>query len=407
MKKICVTLLAIIISFTVIAQVPQSISYQAIIRNSSNQLITNQGVGGKISILEDSISGTVIYSETHFLTANQNGLVSFEIGKGNVILGNFSSINWAKHKYFVKTEIDPTNIIGTNYTISSTSQLLSVPYALCAGSVSLSSPNGDNYNYTVDDYGNISFTKANASSQEKLIERLTYVFNNLESTNYVHSSDSLMNEYLGIYNYDCSGFVCEFAIKKCLSDHYQDLYNHKASSRPLAKDFYSYFRDTILGTLYDPNNIATCTKQNQYWEVFTDIDSLRKGDLIIVKYSEDWCIAENYSSTGHVMVAWGAAIQDSNNPDDYIIKIYDSSSSGHSNDSRDGALTASINGSGIGIGYMIFKASSLASHRPIQYKWNMTSTMYYKSYSTYYNSSDPQDERSHDRLEGIIFARPL
>ena len=407
MKRIFIILFAIFFSITLFAQIPQSISYQSVIRNSSNQLIVNQGVGCKISILVDSITGSAIYSETHLLTTNQNGLITCEIGKGNVQTGSFSSIEWAKHKYFVKTEIDPTSITGTNYTISGTSQLLSVPYALCAGSVAFSSPNGDNYNYTVDNYGNISLTKANATPHEKLVERLTYIFNNLESTKYVHSADSVMNEYSGIYNYDCSGFVCEFAIKKCLPNQYQDLYAHKVSSRPLAKDFYQFFRDTILGTSYDGNIISTCTNQDQYWKVFTDVDSLRKGDLIIVKYSEDWCVAEGNTSTGHVMVAWSSAIQDESNPDDYIIKIYDSSSSGHSNDSRDGFPSASIDGSGVGIGYMVFKASSLASHRPIQYLWNMSSSMYYRSYSTYYNASDPAEERSHDRLEGIIFARPI
>jgi hypothetical protein len=42
----------------------------------------------------------------------------------------FQNIDWATGPYFVKTETDPAG--GNNYSISSTEQLLSVPYALYA-----------------------------------------------------------------------------------------------------------------------------------------------------------------------------------------------------------------------------------------------------------------------------------
>jgi uncharacterized protein (TIGR02145 family) len=57
--------------------------------------------------------------------------VSIEIGEGTSPTGNFSTINWGNGSYFLKTETDPNN--GSNYTISGTSQLLSVPYALHSG----------------------------------------------------------------------------------------------------------------------------------------------------------------------------------------------------------------------------------------------------------------------------------
>lgn len=110
------------------AQTPQKMSYQSVIRNNSGVLVTNINVGIKISILQGNISGTVVYSETHLVLTNTNGLASLEIGGGNVVSGNFATVNWSNGPYFVKTEIDTTG--GTNYTISGTSQLLSVPYAL-------------------------------------------------------------------------------------------------------------------------------------------------------------------------------------------------------------------------------------------------------------------------------------
>jgi hypothetical protein len=113
-----------------LAQAPSRMSYQAVVRNSSNTLVVNQPIGMRVSILQSSVTGAVVYSETHTKTTNTNGLVSIEIGAGTPTTGTLSSINWANGPYFIKTETDAAG--GTNYTISGTSQLLSVPYALHA-----------------------------------------------------------------------------------------------------------------------------------------------------------------------------------------------------------------------------------------------------------------------------------
>jgi hypothetical protein len=111
-----------------VAQSPEKMSYQAVVRNSGNQLVTNQAVGIKISILQGTVTGTAVYEETQATTTNTNGLVTVEIGEGTAISGTFSAIDWANGPYFVKIETDPAG--GTNYNITGTSQLLSVPYAL-------------------------------------------------------------------------------------------------------------------------------------------------------------------------------------------------------------------------------------------------------------------------------------
>ena len=127
MKESLLLLLLLIgkISF---AQAPQKMSYQAVIRNTSGALVTSTSVGMKISILQGSATGTVVYSETQTASTNANGLVSLEIGSGTVVTGTFAGINWGNGTYFIKTQTDPTG--GTNYTIVGSSQLLSVPYAL-------------------------------------------------------------------------------------------------------------------------------------------------------------------------------------------------------------------------------------------------------------------------------------
>jgi len=130
MKRIITICAAILMIASVYAQSPEKMSYQAVIRNSSNALVTNTNVGMQISILQGSASGSAVYTETQTPTTNGNGLVSLEIGTGTVLSGNFSTINWANGLYFIKIETDPTG--GTSYTITGTSQLLSVPYALHA-----------------------------------------------------------------------------------------------------------------------------------------------------------------------------------------------------------------------------------------------------------------------------------
>jgi len=116
------------------AQSPEKISYQSVIRNAGDQLVTNQSVGMQISILQGSSGGTAVYVEQQTTTTNANGLVSIEIGTGTVQSGDFTTIDWANGPYFIHTETDPAG--GTNYTITGTSQLLSVPYALHAKTAS-------------------------------------------------------------------------------------------------------------------------------------------------------------------------------------------------------------------------------------------------------------------------------
>ncbi len=130
MKKIFILLSFISFASFAFAQAPSRMSYQAVIRNATNNLIVGSPVGMQISILQGSASGPSVYVETQTPTSNTNGLVTIEIGGGVVVSGNFSTINWAGGPYFIKTETDPTG--GTAYTITGTSQLLSVPYALYA-----------------------------------------------------------------------------------------------------------------------------------------------------------------------------------------------------------------------------------------------------------------------------------
>ena len=126
MERKLTLLLVLCFAAALQAQVPEKMSYQAVIRNSSDVLVKNTQIGMRISILQGSATGTQVYTETQTPTTNANGLVSIQFGGGT----GFAAIDWSSGVYFLKTETDISG--GTNYTITGTSQLLSVPYALYA-----------------------------------------------------------------------------------------------------------------------------------------------------------------------------------------------------------------------------------------------------------------------------------
>lgn len=132
MKKILSLFWILIGFFMGLSQAPEKMSYQAIMRNGSGQLLVNQAIAVKVSILQGSPAGAAVYSERLTGNTNANGLISLEIGTGTVLTGTFATINWPAGSYYLKTETDPAG--GTSYTIAGTSQLLSVPYAMYAKS---------------------------------------------------------------------------------------------------------------------------------------------------------------------------------------------------------------------------------------------------------------------------------
>ncbi|HPF00729.1 MAG: hypothetical protein AB7V36_14665 [Bacteroidales bacterium] len=128
MKRLFAFLVVMSAVTLLFAQVPDKMSYQAVIRNSTDILVTNTQIGMEINIRQGSVSGSVVYTETQTPTTNDNGLVSIEFGGGP----GFNTIDWSVGPYFLETKTDLAG--GTNYTITGTSQLLSVPYALHAKS---------------------------------------------------------------------------------------------------------------------------------------------------------------------------------------------------------------------------------------------------------------------------------
>lgn len=128
MKRIGSLIFVCFLTSFVLGQAPQGISYQAIAFDAGGLPVVNSNVGIRISILDNSTSGPLVYSETHTSLTNGQGLFNLNIGQGTPLTGLFSAIDWATNDKYLKVELDPAG--GTNYTSLGTNQLMSVPYAL-------------------------------------------------------------------------------------------------------------------------------------------------------------------------------------------------------------------------------------------------------------------------------------
>jgi trimeric autotransporter adhesin len=130
MKKhtLFLTVLLLCMNIIVDAQVPQQISYQGIARNSSGDILSNQNISLRFSILNVSAGGTILYRETHNTTTNSLGLFNVNIGAGSIVSGSFVSIVWSTSAKFLQVEMDAAG--GSSYISMGTQQLLTVPYAL-------------------------------------------------------------------------------------------------------------------------------------------------------------------------------------------------------------------------------------------------------------------------------------
>lgn len=149
------------------AQVPQSISYQAVARDASGNCLENETISLQISILQGSPTGAVVYRERFEGNVNTNSAGHFQIaiGTGNPQSGaqtlEFNKINWINQTFFLKVEYAPGS--NTNFQEVGTTQLLSVPYAMAAGNGKLfASTNKDEH---INFYGTNGSTNASIGGQ--------------------------------------------------------------------------------------------------------------------------------------------------------------------------------------------------------------------------------------------------
>lgn len=115
------------LTLTLTAQSPNAINYQSVIRNNAGELVSNKTISLRVNILKGSANGNLVYSELFNPTTNSHGLISIKIGNGTTTTGDFANIDWSSGEYHTKIEVDING--GSDFSLTGTSQLISVPYA--------------------------------------------------------------------------------------------------------------------------------------------------------------------------------------------------------------------------------------------------------------------------------------
>lgn len=126
------TLISLLLPATLLAQVPQAFEFQGVARDLSGNVLVSQAISLRLGIVANTSGGALLYQETQAATTTPLGLFTVQVGNGTPVLGTFAAVNWTAGARFLKVEMDPAG--GSSYQLMGTTQLLSVPYALAAGS---------------------------------------------------------------------------------------------------------------------------------------------------------------------------------------------------------------------------------------------------------------------------------
>lgn len=113
------------------AQVPQDFEFQGVARDLSGNALPSQAITLRLGVVANSVAGPLEYQETQSATTSPLGLFTVAVGSGTPVLGTFSAIQWSAGPRYLKVELDPAG--GTAFQHMGTTRLLSVPYALVAG----------------------------------------------------------------------------------------------------------------------------------------------------------------------------------------------------------------------------------------------------------------------------------
>ncbi len=122
-RRTVLSLLSIIVfASSLTAQAPHSFQYQAVLRDEAGQVLAHEEVTLEVSILQGSHDGPAVFTEIHQAETNAFGLVNLQVGS----LEDLGVVSWAEDTYYVSIVADGQHM--------GSSKLLSVPYALYAGS---------------------------------------------------------------------------------------------------------------------------------------------------------------------------------------------------------------------------------------------------------------------------------
>ena len=130
LARTCLSLLLIGLSMGLAAQAPVGFNFQAVARGIDNDILAEQTIAVRVSLLRGTDSGPASYTERHEVRTSEYGVFDLAVGTGEIISGSFDAVDWGAASYYLKIDLDPDG--GSRYVNMGATQLLSVPYALYA-----------------------------------------------------------------------------------------------------------------------------------------------------------------------------------------------------------------------------------------------------------------------------------
>ena len=139
---------------------PTTFNYQAVVRDLDGNLLTEQTVQLRLTVLNDSEDS--YYAELHEVTTNEFGQIALHVGGGSQITGDFSTIPWGDENLLLNTELSTDG--GTTFSQMGQAPLLAVPYALYSASGD-PGPQGNGIETVIDNGdGTLTFQFTDGSS---------------------------------------------------------------------------------------------------------------------------------------------------------------------------------------------------------------------------------------------------
>ncbi len=133
MKRYKLILLALLFTTASFAQAPLQINYQGIARSNSGAPMSNQSMTLKLTVLEGSAIGNMVYQEIRSIRTDKMGMFVVAIGSTgtNTTYSSLSAVNWMNSiAKYLKVELSTKN--NGTYTDLGAAELLSVPFAFAA-----------------------------------------------------------------------------------------------------------------------------------------------------------------------------------------------------------------------------------------------------------------------------------
>ena len=301
----------ILSNYLLLAQVPQGFTYQAVATDNNGLELVEQNVSVRVSILSEFSSGTEQWIETHSTTTDGFGLFTIAIGEGSPdggIQSSFSDIDWGGSEHHLKIEMDVNG--GSEYQLLGTSQLMSVPYALHAGS----SDQGDSQSEQID-------------SLETVIQDLTSSVNSMNNT---ISSGSTANGNSSFYSICDFGFTSDTILELgsgiggvyanemyVRDDGVYIIYYIMTSSldaNMYGVDIPSQYSDSFLLVKYDLNGNVLWQRSTETFTVYNKVELVIDDEYCFILFSSELNTATTMSFSNYNSII-------SSNSGSHIFKI--------------------------------------------------------------------------------------